>query len=181
MRQFEFLQVHLCIGLSLELIFVVEFIFEFVISLFFNDFLLIFKFWFWNLFIYLFWLLSFWQNEKLVITILFNDLKTYSFFDKLFPYIIFKSDKIGFELSKITIFLFSLFFFTFSLLIFSFIFSCNEEEELSSSLFIFSKRIFLYFWLLISLLLPLLFSSLISLLFIIKLLSPLILSLFSLL
>ena len=108
--------------------------------------------------------------------LLFNELKTYSFFDKLLPYIIFKSDKIEFELSKITILLFSIFFFIFSLLIFSFIFSCNEEE-FSSSLLILSKKIFP----LISLLLTLLFSSLISLLFIIKLLSPLILSLFSLL
>ena len=156
MRQFEFLQVHLDIALSVELIFVVEPIFEFACSLFFNGFCLLLVFWIGIWSIFLFGVLSGLDKVKFVIMLLFNDSKIYSFLDKLLPYTFFMSDKRADELCKIILFiilLFAKFLWIFSLFRFSLLFSWNEEE--SSSL----KSIFLYL-----LLLLLSFSSILFLL-----------------
>ena len=120
---------HLSKGFT-ESIFVVEIIFDDWVSLVFNDFLFMLLFWFCiNSF-------SFWDKEKLVIILLFNELIIYSFFVKLFPYTFFKSDNN--DEDSIVILIFFLSKLSLNLFIFSFII-----EEFSSSL-ISLKRNLLY-------------------------------------
>ena len=103
---------HLSKGFT-ESIFVVEIIFDDWVSLVFNDFLFMLLFWFCiNSF-------SFWDKEKLVIILLFNELIIYSFFVKLFPYTFFKSDNNDEDSIVILIFFWSK--LSLNLFIFSFI------------------------------------------------------------
>jgi hypothetical protein len=135
--------VHLSKGFT-ESIFVVEIIFDDWVSLVFNDFLFMLLFWFCiNSF-------SFWDKEKLVIILLFNELIIYSFFVKLFPYTFFKSDNNDEDSIVILIFFWSK--LSLNLFIFSFII-----EEFSSSLISLKRNLlysfifkFLFFKLLVS-------------------------------
>ena len=134
---------HLSKGFT-ESIFVVEIIFDDWVSLVFNDFLFMLLFWFCiNSF-------SFWDKEKLVIILLFNELIIYSFFVKLFPYTFFKSDNNDEDSIVILIFFWSK--LSLNLFIFSFII-----EEFSSSLISLKRNLlysfifkFLFFKLLVS-------------------------------